>query len=215
METKVTETTSDDTHLAAGRLRYLLASGYAPKPAAMLAEEQRIASDGQAYTFAEFVEFYDEQLGQSKWEKAQVKPPEPAPPPEEPIQEAAINILLSPETAQEIRDSTRIPGTGKKEMRAFLDETANSNPLRPNILAFDIPGEISWRHYVARHQDWKRIVGTGITKAQLRFITNVHDPNRNGQLRLDYVFENLDGECCHLHPGNKGKDAKPIFRQIP
>ena len=121
-----------------------------------------------------------------------------------------INILLSPRTAQDIRSSTRIAGTCKKEMRAFLDETSNSHPLNPNILAFDIPAEISWKHYVARHPDWKRIVGTGITKAQLRFLSEIRDPNRGGQLRLDYVFENLEGVRCQLHPGNKGKIPFPF-----
>ena len=206
METKVAKATSDDTHLADNTNH----AGYAPADE----EERRIAPDGYAYTFREFLEFYDEKLCNSKWSEAQVKPFEPAPPPEEPIQEAAINILLSPRTAQDIRSSTRIAGTRKKEMRAFLDETSNSHPLNPNILAFDIPAEISWKHYVARHPDWKRIVGTGITKAQLMFLHNVHDPNRGGQLRLDYVFENLDGERCQLHPANKSKSAQPIFRPI-
>ena len=46
------------------------------------------------------------------------------------------------------------------------------------------------------------------------FLLEIRDPNRGGQLRLDYVFENLEGVRCQLHPGNKGKDATPIFRQV-
>ena len=46
------------------------------------------------------------------------------------------------------------------------------------------------------------------------FVPDVHDPNRDGQLRLDYVFENLEGVRCQLHPGNKGKDAALIFNKI-
>ena len=75
----------------------------------------------------------------------------------------------------------------------------------PDVLAFDIPADVSWKHYIARHPEWKRIVGSGITKAQLMFLLEIRDPNRDGQLRLDYVFESLEGVRCQLHPGNKGK----------
>ena len=127
---------------------------------------------------------------------------------------AAVNTLLTPRTAKAIRTSTRIPGNCKKEMRAFLDATSNSQPRDPQVFEFDIPADISWKHYIARHRESKRIVGSGITRAQLMFVPEVHDPNRNRQLRLDYVFENLEGVRCQLHPGNKGKDAAPIFKQI-
>ena len=99
-------------------------------------------------------------------------------------------------------------------MRAFLDETSNSQPRDPHVFAFDIPADVSWKHYIARHPDCERIVGSGITKAQLMFLPEIRDPNRGGQLRLDYVFENLEGVRCQLHPRNKGKDATPIFRQV-
>ena len=110
--------------------------------------------------------------------------------------------------------STRIAGTGKKQMRAFLDATSRAHPRDPDVLAFDIPANVSWKHYIARHPECKRIVGSGITKAQLIFLTEIHDPNRDRQLRLDYVFENREGVRCQLHPGNKGKDATPIFIQL-
>ena len=110
--------------------------------------------------------------------------------------------------------STRIAGTGKKQMRAFLDATSRAHPRDPDVLAFVIPANVSWKHYIARHAECGRIVGSGITRAQLMFVPNVHDPNRDGQLRLDYVFENLEGVRCQLHPGNKGKDATPLFIQL-
>ena len=99
-------------------------------------------------------------------------------------------------------------------MRAFLDATSNSQPRDPHVFAFDIPADVSWKHYIARHPECKRIVGSGITRAQLMFLPEIRDPNRGGQLRLDYVFENLEGVRCQLHPGNKSKDAKPIFKQM-
>ena len=46
------------------------------------------------------------------------------------------------------------------------------------------------------------------------FVPDVHDPNRDGQPRLDYVFENREGVRCQLHPGKKSKDAAPIFTQL-
>ena len=46
------------------------------------------------------------------------------------------------------------------------------------------------------------------------FLREIRDPNRDGQLRLDYVFENLDGVRCELHFGNKRKHAAPIFNKI-
>ena len=99
-------------------------------------------------------------------------------------------------------------------MRDFLDATSSSQPPYPNAFEFDIPANVSWRHYIARHAECTRIVGSGITRAQLMFVPDVHDPNRGGQLRLDYVFENVEGVRCQLHPGCKSKDAAPVFTQL-
>ena len=214
MAAEVTEGTSDDTHLADDSKRQENAAGsfgYAPP----VQEERRIASDGNSYTLREFLHHYGEEYGNSKWTAAQDTPP-PAPPPQEivEVEAAAVNTLLTPRTAEELRTSTRIAGTCKKEMRAFLDQTSSSQPRDPHVMAFDIPAYVSWKHYIARHPDCRRIVGSGITRAQLMFLPNIRDPNRSGQLRLDYVFENLEGVRCQLHPGNRNKDATPIFRQV-
>ena len=107
--TQVTERTSDDTHLADDSNRQENAagySGYAPS----VQEERRIASDGNAYTFREFLDYYGEECGTSIWSTAQDTPP-PPPPPQENVQAAAVNTLLTPRTAEEIRTSTRIAGT--------------------------------------------------------------------------------------------------------
>ena len=147
------------------------------------------------------------------WSAAQDTPP-PPPPLQENVQAAAVNTLLTPRTAEEIRTSTRIAGIGKKEMRAFLNETLHSQPWNPDVLEFEIPANISWKHYIARHRECKRIVGSGITKAKLMFLSEINDSNRGRQPRLAYVFENQDGVCCQLHLGNTGKDAAPIFNQM-
>ena len=127
---------------------------------------------------------------------------------------AAVNTLLTPQAAADMRAQTRIAGTGKKEMRALLDRISASQPLDPTQLVHEIPADVSWRHYIARHAECQRIVGSGIVRAHLEFWPGIRDPNRGGQLRLDFVFENVEGVRCQLHPGGRGPDAKPIFTLV-
>ena len=130
MAARVTGDTSDDTHLADDSKRQENAAGSSGS-APPVQEEHRVASDGNAYTFREFHEYYGEECATSKWNTAKDTPP-PPPPPQENVQAAAVNTLLTPRTAEEIRTSTRIAGTCKKDMRAFLDETSNSQPRDPH-----------------------------------------------------------------------------------
>ena len=63
---EMTEGTSDDTHLAADSERQENAagtSGYAPP----VQEELRVASDGNSYTFQQFLDYYGEEWSTSKW----------------------------------------------------------------------------------------------------------------------------------------------------
>ena len=83
--------TSDDTHLADDSNRRENAAGWAGY-APPVQEERRIANDGNAYTFREFLDHYGEKLGNSKWSAAQDTPP-PAPQPQENVQAAAVNTL--------------------------------------------------------------------------------------------------------------------------
>ena len=123
-----------------------------------------------------------------------------------------MNILLTLQQAEAIRQSTRIASNIRQEMRRFLDDTSAAHGRDPQVMVFDIPADIHWQHYIARHADCAQIVGSGITRAQLTFIPHIRDPNRRDkQLRLDYTFENADGLRCQLHPGKKAKDAKPQF----
>ena len=148
--------TSDDTHLAGDSKRQATAassSGYAPP----VQEERRVGIDGNFHTFQEFLDHYgDEWLTTQKWTAAKDTPPPPPPlppPATPPPPAAAVNILLTPQSAEQIRASTRIAGTCKKEMRAFLDETSASQPRDPHVLASDIPAHVSWKHYIARHPE--------------------------------------------------------------
>ena len=112
---------------------------------------------------------------------------------------------------QHSADTSNIAGTCNKQMRTLLDDIAESQPRDPTQLVHEIPAGVSWRHYVARHAECQRIVGSGIVRAYLEFLPDIRDPNRGGQPRLDFVFENVEGVRCQLHPGRRGPDAKPIF----
>ena len=64
------DSTSDDTHLADDSKQQENAashSGYAPP----VEEERRIAGDGEAYTFHEFLAYYGEKRGNSEWRATQ------------------------------------------------------------------------------------------------------------------------------------------------
>ena len=126
-----------------------------------------------------------------------------------------MNILLTLQEAEAIRQSARIAGTIKQEMRRFLDATADAHGPDPEVMVFDLPENLLWKHYVARQADYEKIIGGGITRVQLTFIPNVRDPNRkDDQLRLDYTFENADGLRTQLHPGKRSKCAQPVFIQM-
>lgn len=141
-------------------------------------------------------------------------PPLPPPPQEGGAASAAVNTLLTPRTAADLKARTNIAGTSKKDMRALLNQISESEGNAPTQLVHEIPAGVPWRHYIARHADCEQIVGSGIVRAYLEFLPEIRDPNRDGQPRLDYVFENLEGFRCQLHPGGKGKDAKPIFTSV-
>ena len=75
----------------------------------------------------------------------------------------------------------------------------------------------TWHHLFRQPQHGFRLavaMTSYCSQISLMFLPEIRDPNRGGQLRLDYVFENLEGVRCQLHPGNKGKDATPIFIQL-
>ena len=122
MAVEVTEGTSDDTHLADDSKRQENAarhSGDAPP----VQEERRIASDGNANTFREFLDHYgDEWLTTQKWTAAKDTPPPPPPlppPATPPPSAAAVNILLTPRTAANLRPSTNIAITCKRSLGTF------------------------------------------------------------------------------------------------
>ena len=152
----------------------------------------------QEATFKAYLEIAMYDVDRSEWQRRR-----------ENIASAAVNTLLTPRTAADLKVRTNTAGTAKKEMCALLNRISESQPRAPTQLVHEIPAGVPWRHYIARHAECEQIVGSGIVRAHLEFLPEIRDLNRDGQLRLDYVFENRDGIRCQLHPGNK--DAKPIF----
>ena len=111
-------------------------------------------------------------------------------------------------------------GTSKRvlhgRMREFLDTTAAANPGQRDgatPMRAQAPAELPWKEYIAKHPEADSIVGNGLVSFSLCFVAGTRDPNRRGQMRLDYVAEQVptDGaaEYVYLHPGSTSKtDAK-------
>ena len=109
-------------------------------------------------------------------------------------------------------------------MREALDALSERCPPTPEVLRHEIPVDAPWKHFVSNHELSWRIIGSGIVRAQLVFQENHRDDNRlktlpdgrrQRQLRLDYDFENADGEICQMHPGKKASgDMQPVFRPV-
>ena len=152
---------------------------------------------------------------------AHAPPVVPAPPPAaEPTDTRPM--LLTVAQCQELMQHTNQTGAPRKGMREAMKDLSDSHPATPSPRAHPIPAYAPWEHYVAQHELSARIVGSGIVRAQLVFQDKIREGNRRKempagrsvrQLRLDYEFENADGQICQLHPGRTAaQDARPIFR---
>ena len=68
---------------------------------------------------------------------------------------------------------------------------------------------MGWREYIVSHKEARKIIGEGVVDATAEAIQGVKDPNRHGQLRIDFVVYRADGSYCRLHPGAKiASDAR-------
>ena len=84
----------------------------------------------------------------------------------------------------------------------------------------DPPADLPWKEYIAKHEMAESIVGNGLVSFSLCFLGGTTDPNRYGQMRLDYVAKQVqtDGATKHvyIHPGSKPRgDAKIRFIDEP
>ena len=78
-----------------------------------------------------------------------------------------------------------------------------------------LPSDLPWKAYVAWHDSYLDFIGLGVAEFFLYFLPVV-DPQkmRQGQLRLDYVIERIDGSYVLIHPGTRySSSAKPRYFQ--
>ena len=103
------------------------------------------------------------------------------------------------------------PGSLHKAMRAHLQAVAHASEENPYGRRREVPLTLPWRAYIAFHPQRNRLIGPGIDCFYMYFMPEV-DPNRAGQLRLNYVMERTDGTVVLLHPGRRAsQDALPLF----
>ena len=98
-------------------------------------------------------------------------------------------------------------------MRAELQAVTAAPEENPYEHRREVSPTLPWHQYIAFHDKWELFVGTGIEHFYLYFMPEV-DPQSvgNGQLRLNYVIERLDGPAFLLHPGGRRcNDAMPIL----
>ena len=96
-----------------------------------------------------------------------------------------------------------------KVMRCELNRISAANPLEPQDLIVSVDDDLPWKAYIAFHENAELIIGPGISRFTAQFIQGTKDPNRKGQLRLDFVAELVNGDKWRFHPSLH--DAKPIF----
>ena len=132
-------------------------------------------------------------------------------------------VVLSPDDLEALRRAPTRREELHDRMRAWLDEVARSNPQQRGDavpIRMDAPADLPWKEYLAKHKESDRIVGGGLVSFSLCFVAGTRDPNRNGQMRLDFVAESLpmlgNAEYIYLHPGTKPKsDAKVRYVHAP
>ena len=110
--------------------------------------------------------------------------------------------ILTVEEAENIRRATLNRQQIHSQMRQILDSVRRGEALRqPDILVRNAPAHTPWRQYLATHKEWRNIIGSGINHFSLQFFQDQPDPNAFGQLRLDFVAQQISGIVCRLHPG--------------
>ena len=123
---------------------------------------------------------------------------------------SAVSTSLTMSEALNLRKRKRPSGL-HQAMRDHLQAVSDANEAIPYRRHVEVLPELPWRQYIAFHDKCELFVGKGIVRFYLQFMSKV-DPNRNGQLRLNYVVERRDGSVVLLHPGTTPRnDAKPIY----
>ena len=134
--------------------------------------------------------------------------------PEDTVATAAVENSpgLTMEEAKAIRCRPR-PNGLHKALREHLQEVSSRNEQNPYQRKISVPSNLPWKAYVACHDSYLDFIGPGVADFYSYFFPVV-DPQtiRQGQLRLDYVIERIDGSYVLIHPGSKHRsDAIPKY----
>ena len=212
MASKWLSNPSDGTEHAGGSAATEHAGGSAATEHAcgVDAIEKRAARDGRDYSYQEFVIFYGSSRAPSKWHEAL--------PVAEPIAPGTAAdgkpVLLRVEDIEPLQRATRLAAEfSTQKNRQDIARSALESAIRDGC-ATPIPLDelfqgMGWREYIAWHKEARKIIGEGVVDATAETIQGVKDPNRYGQLRIDFVVYRADGSYCRLHPGTKtASDAK-------
>lgn len=212
MASKWLSNPSDGTEHAGGSAATEHAGGSAATEHAcgVDAIEKRTARDGRDYSYQEFVIFYGSSRAPSKWHEALpvAKPIAPG------TAADGKPVLLRVEDIEPLQRATRLAAEfSTQKNRQDIARSALESAIRDGC-ATPIPLDelfqgMGWREYIAWHKEARKIIGEGVVDATAETIQGVKDPNRYGQLRIDFVVYRADGSYCRLHPGTKtASDAK-------
>jgi len=91
-------------------------------------------------------------------------------------------------------------------LRAELNRISLASPVVPEDLVVQIGDDVPWKAYIALHPKANDIIGLGILKFTAHFMLGTKDPNWRGQLRLDFVVEQSNGDQWRLHPGTHSRN---------
>ena len=193
-------------------------AGGAPQPA-----EVRQAENGQYYTAAQFMDFYDDEAAQ-KWKEAAARATASASGDEGDTPQLAVDshALARPCicTLQDIAKLTPEPNMGGKVAYAKQKEL-RAKCLDEGLWEIDVSDSWpQWRQVLRamNQRTMEDVIGDGIVSVTFRLLENVQDPNYY-RMKDDpgerHVFEvvRVDTSAMHLHYHSNGSlDNPPYFR---
>jgi hypothetical protein len=119
------------------------------------------------------------------------------------------NNVVSAKRAHKLLHSMRaartLPGPTPAEPQGYTEETVDMTEDQ----------DFDWRGYVANRKSealLRELVGEGITRFEMRFLTLAWDTNLN-QHRCDFVAHRVDNTCVRFHPSASG-DTVPVIGRM-
>jgi hypothetical protein len=119
------------------------------------------------------------------------------------------NTVVSAKSAHKVLHSMRrdltVPGDNPAASLGFSEETVDLTETQ----------DFNWRGYVCNRkseEQLRELVGEGITRFELRFLTLAWDTNLK-QARCDFVAHRVDNTCVRFHPSATG-DTVPVIGRL-